>query len=152
MARLQIWAVVLGMVGAAGAMGCDSGETSNTGEGGSGGTSGTGGTGGTGGAGGGVVCPDDPAEGPVPEECGTWVSAAVRALSRDSTLRATLTACVLCASPAPPSLPSTYSVTSQRFALSMLHATLRTVRQAVSPISCFAFKRVGPARPKVPSD
>jgi hypothetical protein len=73
MAGLRIWALVLVMVGAAGAMGCDSGETSTTGEGGSGGTSGTGGTGGQGGSGGGVVCPDDPAEGPVAEECGIWV-------------------------------------------------------------------------------
>ena len=35
------------------------------------------GTGGSGGEGGGPVCPEDPAEGPVPEECGIWVSASL---------------------------------------------------------------------------
>ena len=48
-----------------GALGCDSGAS----------TEGGGGTGGDGGAGGGVVCPGDPLEGPIPEDCGVWVSA-----------------------------------------------------------------------------
>src|SRR5262245_9631474 len=67
-----------------GAIGCGMGpgETSVS-AGGSAGTAGTGGTagssgstasGGAGGSGGVSVCPDDPADGPVSEECGIWVS------------------------------------------------------------------------------
>jgi len=53
----------------AGAPGCgdDSGETSTGG----------GGSGGSGGAGGGSPCDEDPANGPVPPECGVWVSASL---------------------------------------------------------------------------
>jgi len=58
------------MLGAVGTIGCGPDDTTT----GSGGASGTGGTGGSGGTGGGAMCPDDPAEGPVPEECGIWVS------------------------------------------------------------------------------
>lgn len=47
-------------------------STSSTGEGGSGGSGGASGSGGTGG---GYVCPDDPSDGEVRQECGIWVSA-----------------------------------------------------------------------------
>lgn len=53
MAWSWFWAVGFVFLGAAGALGCDSGETTE-----------------------GPTCPDDPAEGPVLEECGIWVSAA----------------------------------------------------------------------------
>ncbi len=68
MADHRCWAYGIVLLGAVGAVGCDSGDTAT------GGTAGTGGTGGTGGAGGGSVCPEDPATGPVAEECGIWVS------------------------------------------------------------------------------
>lgn len=50
--------------------GVDPGDTSSGGSGG-----GSSGGGGAGGSGGGLQCPDDPADGPVPPECGIWVSA-----------------------------------------------------------------------------
>ena len=70
MAGLGSWVAALLFVGVVvpGAVGCGPGESSST--------DGTGGGGGDGG-GGGPVCPEDPAEGPVPEECGIWVSASL---------------------------------------------------------------------------
>jgi len=76
MEELRYWAIGLVVLGAVAVVGCGTGDTSTAG-GGTGGTSGTGGTGGTGGSGGsggGIVCPDDPAAGAVPEACGIWVS------------------------------------------------------------------------------
>jgi hypothetical protein len=64
-----------------GALGCGTGQTGSS----AAGSAGTGGDGGSGsagssgssGSGGSPVCPDDPADGPVPEACGVWVSASM---------------------------------------------------------------------------
>src|SRR5690606_35755345 len=71
MTKLLRWMVALAAVNAVGC-GVDPGETSN---GGSAGTGGAGGSSASGGTGGAPDCPEDPALGPVPPECGIWVSA-----------------------------------------------------------------------------
>ena len=65
-----------GVAGSAGA----AGEGGAAGRGGDAGSSGAAGHGGDGGTGGGApVCPEDPAEGPIEEACGVWVSATLGA-------------------------------------------------------------------------
>lgn len=75
--RVAIGGALLGAVGC----GVDPGSSATGGTSGTGGSSGTGG----GGGGGGVVCPDDPADGPVAEECGIWVSVSLGDDANDGT-------------------------------------------------------------------
>jgi hypothetical protein len=72
MIELMRWTIGLALVGA---VGCGVGPSGTGGAAGGAGTTGSGGTSGSGGTGSGLVCPGDPADGPVPaSDCGIWVS------------------------------------------------------------------------------